>query len=312
MDFGRLFRQAARLLWQHKSWWLPGALLGSGAILSAAARLWLPAVLPAEWLKPEAWLRILTGAELLNASDLPDLPQIGLNLTSLSVAVFLATLLIWLLVTVAEGTLITAVIHPAQPLQDSIRRGVRLLGRFIAIDALVFLPWFLLALAGMLWLLLATLGAAAVSLRGDGDTAVFLLVTGWLCWLPLACLLLPVGAISVIYRRLVFRDAALGGRGARAAVRHTWRIVRRHPGTIILLALLLWGVTLLPVTAVSALTWPLLLLESGSPAAALRLIVFLLIIGLNAILHAFMATVWTLAYAELPGNRTAAGNETRD
>lgn len=300
MDFAKLFRQAGRLVWRHQSWWLLGALLSSGTILTTALRLWLPTAIPPAWLDVDAWLSVVEGRPV----PAPDLTQLGWNLTALAVAAVLVTLLIWLLATMAEAALITAVTHPNQPLRDSLRRGIALLGRFIAIDALVFLPWFLLALAGMLLLLLATLGAAA-TFQGSGETAVALLTIGWLCSLPPACLLIPVGYASLLYRQLAFRDAALTGRGVRAATRHTWHVVRANLGPVILLALLVWGVTTLPLTAVNALTWPLLTLSLGTGTAVQlvaligRLLLFLLITALAAILHALAAAVWTLAYAEM-------------
>lgn len=301
MDFAKLFQQAGRLVWQHKAWWLLGALLSSGTIITTALRLWLPTAVPPAWRDVDAWLDVVEGRPL----PAPDLTQLGWNLTALAVAAVLLTLLIWLLATMAEGALITAVLHPDRPLRVSLRRGIALLGRFIAIDALVFLPWFLLALAAMLLLLLATLGAAAATFQGSGETAVALLTLGWLCSLPLACLLIPVGYASLLYRQLAFRDAALTGHGVRAATRHTWHVVRANLGPVILLALLVWGVTTLPLTAVNGLTWPLLTLSLGTGTAVQlvafigRLFLFLLIVALAAILHALAAAVWTLAYAEM-------------
>jgi len=205
--------------------------------------------------------------------------------------------------------LITAVSHP-QPLSHSLRTGFRLLARFIAIDALVFLPWFLLALLILLLFGGIVIGFGLAAVQGGEDTAVPFLLIGLACILPLSCLLIPLSYASIIFRSLAFRDAALQKHSARLAIHHTWQQVRKHVGTVIILIFfiaggvgtinLLLNWTMIPLAALLAVPQATGIFTLPGMGAVLVVCLFLLLILLlKAILHALSATIWTLAYQKI-------------
>jgi hypothetical protein len=233
---------------------------------------------------------------------------------------FLVVIGFWLVVTLAEGSLISAVLdlEGGRPvtLVRALARGVGLLVRFIAIDTVVFFPLFLLLLLLMILAIAWLLGAVWLSLR-DGTVASLtgFLLLGVICLLPLLCLMLPLTFLTVIYRTLAFRHAAVVGTGIRTSIRQTWHVIRRNVGTLLVLVILLWGLQYLlnlglnlfivPSTIGAVVPSLAVFNNDGMLAAgrlapiAIGLLAGLLVIWLQALAHAFTATVWTLAYEEM-------------
>ncbi len=311
MNFVALFKQAGRLVWREKQWWVLGIMLGIGDILSGVVRFYMSLVLPNFSFRVTSWLQKFQSNPFGAAAD--DLVVWRGWISVTAVSLFVGSLLLWLLITWAEAGLITAVFRAhhnrVTTVGQALKAGYRLVGRFVRIDALVFLPWFLLALLIFLLfngILIGTIIYAAQSSTKTFPTFSFF---GFICLIPFALLLIPVGTLSFIYRLLAFRDAAILGHGVREAVRHTRLVIRRHFAEIMLLILLLsggigllnsllgWGmVSLFSLTAVI----------SSAPAFSFQQIIvtfimvtgFLLITGLKVILSLLTAAVWTLAYAE--------------
>lgn len=296
---GRQLTTAVRLFWQHKTWWWLGGLLAVGTIAGDGARLLLLPSLPwrswaAEWVAP------------LSAGSLPPFDANAALTTGggLVVAMLLLLLVGWLLAVWGEATLIVATDAPTQPLRRSARAGWHAVGRLIAIDALVFLPWFLVALAGML-LIAAVFGVSVVqSLRGQNEAAVAWLSVGFICWAPLLCLLTPLATVSFLYRLLAFREALLYGGGARAVVRRTWQRIRPQLGQLLLWIVLLQGgallVNMLLSGAIFTGTTLLNLLPAEGWIRPFRIIggglLFLLSAAARALLQTFIIVAWTIAY----------------
>ncbi|MFQ5422217.1 MAG: hypothetical protein ACE5EY_17860, partial [Anaerolineae bacterium] len=154
------------------------------------------------------------------------------------------------------------------------------------------------------------IGSGVLSLQGQEETAVPLLLVGLACILPLTCLLIPVSYAAVIYRLLAFRDAALQAHSARQAIQHTWRVVRRQSGNVLLLVMLMSGGVGAINLVLNGATLPLAALMSvpqragiatfpGIAAILFLSLGLLLILTLKAILHALAAAVWTVAYQHL-------------
>jgi hypothetical protein len=185
------------------------------------------------------------------------------------------------------------------------------LWRLLAIDTLVFLPLFLLILAVALLLLLSVTAAALLAARNASFERLMLFLggTGLLCLLPLTVLSVPVALLSNLLRVLAFRAAIIEEVGARESVRRAWRVLRAQPGSVLLVAVLLWVF----VSVVGALLALLVLPFELAPPARASLaqllspggvwLVFLLasLVDLvpRAVVFNFTTVAWTTAYCDL-------------
>lgn len=308
MDYNALFGRAARLLWRHKFIWLLGIALGINNLLFGVG--W---VMAKGTLSPLlAGMRDGSSMPFANGG-LPTMPFESLTPEKLFLygaggltAVFIWAILFWIIVTVAEGALIAVVRDEDQgrPVQlgASLRAGWRWLARFAAVDALVFLPWFLLALllmiigGGVLIFAIASLAASSVEMKDVLTT----IGSSLLCLIPALGVMGLVSKFTVWYRRLAFRDAALLDHGVKTAVRHPFRLIKANMSAVIGTTALLWGISSVIGGAISLMSvassiffhngaWLFVLLD---------LTAVLLVTLLTGMLVAFQSIVWTLAYQE--------------
>lgn len=313
MDFLALFQESWHLVWHRKSFWFLGALLGVSNLISTIGRVLVGPAISDALSDAQVWMNNLLVGEI---SDFYSFQQFSVGVIGGTLLLSLLFLGVWLIVTWAEASLITAVSTPSS-LSHSFRTGLRLLKRFIAIDALVFLPWFLLALLIMLLFGGVVIGSGLTMVQGGDNTAVSILIIGLACVVPLSCLLIPLSYASIIFRLLAFRDAALQKHTAREAIRHTWRQIRAHAGTIIILIVFVAGGMSAANLVLGWATIPLATLLAVPQAAgifsltgiiSILVVCFflLLILLLKAILHALSATIWTLAYQKMIYTQTGA------
>jgi hypothetical protein len=313
MDYSHLFGRAWKLVWRHKFLWLPGGWLGLGGITTGLVRLLLAVALPQGWLEINHWL---SQPDSLMALSGLNIGQAG-PIIWLVIAFFGLTIVVWLLMTIGEGALISAVHLLADgkrmTLRQALSAGYNLLGRYVAIDTILFFPWFSLALFIMIVATLFLFGAVLLSLANNAaESLLSLLGVTLACLLPLLCLLWPVGFLTALFRTLAFRDAVMGHGGVRAIIAHTWGAIRQNKGKVLLLLILIWGIhyvadlllSLFTIPVVSLTTVPLLLSANSGPSLTpnwpfillIVLIVGLFITLLQSIVYAYTATVWTLAY----------------
>jgi hypothetical protein len=224
--------------------------------------------------------------------------------------------LVWLVALVAEAGLITAVSrHNIQPvtLPQSLRWGQQRLRHFLAVDLLVFLPWFLIALAMLAVILILAILLASFATRDVGvGTVIATTGLGLTCLIGLAALLVPVGAVSLWYRLLAFRELVIHNVPPRTAVRLTWQRIRQNLGDIFVLIIMLWGGQTLVLTVFNLVTSPLLTWLTpltNSDTMTLQAMAWLAVIGLTllawlgrGIIVVFAAIAWTLAYQNLDKN----------
>lgn len=307
MDYGQLLSEGARLLRHQRILWLFGllAVLGTG-VSSLVTRLVI---------RPQLDPALLNGW-------LANWPPAGASLALWLLLIFVAGLLLWLLNALAEAGLIYSV-HAAQaeravPGRDAWATAWRYLARFIAVDTLLFLPLFLIALL----LLLLGSGLFIAFVLGidravlDINQALALLGSGsLLCLLPLLCLSGPTLLLILLFRLLAFRAVVLDNLDTRHSLRAAWQQMRRHPLPILIIAALLWGIGRMVGLVVGLITLPLDFLSATSLLAVLTgraapaglspllivgsLFLTLLTLLVAAALHAYSATVWTLAYSAM-------------
>jgi hypothetical protein len=317
VDTSQLILRAAKLSWREKQLWLFAFVAGLGATAGDVGRSLLVSRLSG-----------LAGdlgsgsfrADLILEKLLPASGNIGVLVLLVSASLIVATLL-WLLATWAEGAIVASLIRSERGIPasfgEALEWGRRLLGRFVAIDAFVFLPLFLLLLFFMCMAMGAVVGAAFMWTNGPQlQTPAQLVATAAACATPVVCVLTTFSLITTTFRSLAFREAAFRTAKVRDSLRRTMRLVRRNAGVIVVFLALLWGVRYLFGLVIGFFNLLLLgaagtsnLLALGdsmrlSPPTVLVVRLLSLVhiplaaIG-RAILYTFVAAAWTLIYGEL-------------
>jgi hypothetical protein len=320
MDFGSVFSRAWFLTWRYKFLWIFGFFASLTALNSSILRL----------LAGPTFARSLTGdyEQWLSNPDLlfnkidESIQLVSAWLVGGAVVLFLVTTAAWLIMTMAQGAIIgTAVAADAdEPVSFSsgFKRGVGLLGRFVAIDTIVYFPVFLVLLIMMLLVLAALVGTAVTAFRDNATPTALItpLLVGIFCLIPFMCMLVPLGMLTAAFRALAFRDTAVLHTGVRQVVRHTWAILKPNFANALVLGLLLvalqyvlrTGLSLLTLPAYALVTAPgiLSLMGESSPVTLTTLalqfvsiVIELFVISIQAVWHTFTAVVWTLAYKEM-------------
>lgn len=307
VNHSALFRHAAALAWRNRWLWLIGLLATLGGLISGL--LLRGVLLPRLGVLLEEDQALLVPGRLFDWTPLLAISGAGL----------LIILGLWLAGVLADGALIHAVnsLEAQQPisLPSALSASVKLLGRFVAVDTLIFLPpALLLAAAGLVGTggLLAL--AYAISQPDASQTSVVAILglSGGLTG-SLLCAIVPVGVLVYVLRLLAFRAVVLEGLPARASLARAWRLLRSQLGPIIVLFLLLWGVRYiigLPASVATSATTVLSLLAwmepaangilAGSATSGTLVLLTLLVLGVmglvNAAVYAFVSAVWTMAY----------------
>lgn len=296
MDYGRLLVRSWQLTWRHKLLWPLGLILAMGSVATAVLRFtYLPQLTQYLGDPSRIALDSLIGSEpywtwLLGGT-----------------AVFLILSLVsWLVWAVAQGAVISAVLdaETGQPVswRRALNGGTALLGRFIAIDAIVFFPLFLLLL---LLMLLATGLMLAFTWQmmqtGSMESAAVWLAVGMACLLPLSCLLLPLGALTSIFRTLAFRETGVRPGKVRDAIRRTWQVLRRQWGAVLVVWALLWGIQAALNLLLSGLALPLGGITAVAPQWGhwLGWLVGVATAVPLTLWHTVTAVLWTLVYREI-------------
>ncbi len=291
MDFGTLFTTAVRHL-RHNPWlWVLGLIYVLPSFFA------LQALPPTSGFQPETLLRQWSDPAALaelEAIILPVLEAVSdfWRVTRFVVGLTAVLLVVWFVTTLAEAGLILIIGRaqtgqtPLSPLA-LLREMRRLLLRLIAIDTLLFFPLFivlltaeLIVLGGMAYILFSgTLNLQAIA----GPLALSLL-----CTVSLLCLAVPIGLLTLLFRLVAFRVAAVDDRHTKSSIRYAGHLLKQQWLNFLLVGLVLIIIRLLADGVLGLLQAPL-------PAW----LGALLTLPLTAVLHAFYSAVWTIAYTQL-------------
>lgn len=316
MDIGSVLTDSIEILWRRKYMWLLGLFMGINSLVFSLVRPFLRGLLPDQWFEIDYWLNIVQTGNLPAADFALNIDRLGTYLLGGSIGLFIYVVIFWVVVTVSEGAIIGSANEYTQSRPSTFSRALRLglgyLKRFAAIDAAVFLPLFLWLLFMLVIALINTIGIAYLSLQTatETNTIVGVYVVGWLCVLALGCLIIPITFVSVWFRTLAFRDAAILNHGVRESIRHTRQVIKQNFGVILVMTIILYGLSYLLGWLLSFLSLPLAALTavplatglssiSGMMAAGANLLISLLLALLKGVLHAFTAVAWTLTYRRL-------------
>lgn len=245
---------------------------------------------------------------------------------------FAVGLLFWLTSVVAEGALIWAGSELAAgkgiSFQEVWSAGVRYLGRLAAVDAIVFIPIFLLLLAVQLIASGGVIATIFVLTRPEVSSEGLLTTIGLTgaTLTPFLCLIIPVGVATYFLRILAYRSAVAAGLDTRQSVREAWQLLRVKAVHVIVLGLLLWSLryllrlplSILSVIVTSAgamslffpsLSQQLFGFGSDYPVTLLGLALSVISALFNGIVGVFVSMSWTLAFlewTEMPSSEVVA------
>lgn len=294
MDLATILRDSWQISWRHKS--LVGlglvAVVGGG-LLQLMIRLQI-----------QPWLAVFSAEGMVNFLSDPAGASFSLRFIGLLFPLFIVA---WLLGAMAEGGLIMAVgeIMASRPVTiwQSFRAGGRLLGRFVLADTLIFLPLFLylllllLVFGGGLILFVVIIANNQVDVNG---ALAILGVGGLVCGLPMGAVLVPAGAITWLFRLLVFRAITLDDLTIRESLRQAGGMIRSRPGAIILVGAVWWAVGRLAGWLITLLTLPFNSLAFGGEALGNIGLIIGSLVGLipQAFVYLLVTTGWTTAYQQ--------------
>lgn len=311
MTLDQILLTATTIIWRQPALWALGLLATLGGLLFAMSTRLLFLGRPPPAIRLDQYNHVGTILERASPAVL-----IG------GVLVFcLAMMIFWLLNVIAEGGLIIAVKgnEEGQPvgIMAAVRAGFGLVGRFIGIDTLLFLPLLLLTLALMLVGFVGLAGLAFAATRPGAQIGDLLLVIGLSTAIGVPIMLLTVITVflTLLLRTLAFRAGALEGLTSSESIKRAVIVLRQQTLPITLMALVLWAlrslvgmplrfVALVLVAVqvgqyVSAAASPFQILASPEPLLAVAgLVVALLSSVLAAIMSAYGSTSWTLAYGQ--------------
>jgi hypothetical protein len=312
MDYGKVFRRAWDIIWNHKVLWIFGILAscGSGGGNGGGGG------------------NFNTGVQTDNTGQLPpQMEEFGRSIQRFfenmsegeNVALILGVICLVLILALlfwAIGVYGRMGVIRGAVLADS--------GKAFTFGSLHRETWS--RLGGGLWLnfLLGLLPAAV------GIIFAFLAVLltvgtmgiGLFCLFPIICILVPVFIAYSVYLQISNVSYVVDGLEAVEAIRKGWEVFRANLGNIIVMALVLFvggilvGVVLaIPFVFIAAPIFVGIMTgeqETGFLISALCLVVALpVLIALNGVLQAYIHSAWTLAYQQMaPGKSTAVAKKT--
>lgn len=311
MDYGELISRAWRITWNNKYLWVLGFL---AALTSAGSN-------------GNSFNYSLDQSDIANPDQLMRLGAMALLVTCI---LMIVGLVLWLISVAARGGLVAAVDHldngETMTLGEAFGAGTRVIWRVIGIYLLIYLPVLLVsALVGVLLVVgiggTAALGAFSSNpealLTGGLGATIGLMV---LCFCLLLCVMIPVLIVLAYVAEFGLRAAIVDDMRVVDSIRQGWRVIRQNLGEVILLAVLMFVISLMAGFAIGIVMIPFaailitpMMLSLGREGTMTSLNVAWLIGGsiclsifgaaLMSVLQTWVSAVWTLAYKELSGKK---------
>jgi hypothetical protein len=178
-------------------------------------------------------------------------------------------------------------------------------GRVVGLNSLLALISFLAALIIVLPMILIGVVTAGI---------------GFLCLLPLFCLLIPLALAYSVYSEIANVALVKEGLGATDALERAWQVLRNNLGNLALMAIILiiggFVVNIIIAIPLFVAIAPLVAgMFSGTQSGfgqglnvfLICLVVYLpVLIVLNGIVQSYLHAAWTLAYGEIAGGAALA------
>jgi hypothetical protein len=312
MDFGAVISRAVRITWEHKVLWILGFLAALGSSLGSTPQ------------SPQVSTSFSSGDMPAWMQDLIVNPgTILAGLAGLGCVLLILGIVLLVVGIIARGGLIAGVQQVettgSTTFGSSWRAGAARFWSLLGLSLLLWLPFILviIILAVVFGATIAALIAGAQGIESDGGIAG--LIGGGLSLVCcFACVITIYAAIASGIQVLGERAIILEDAGVIASISRAWALFRANLGNIILLAVLMFVISLafgLVTGAISlALLFPTLLpafgeatstgiVQAGSVILAIIgvLLATVLIAIVNTLFVTFNSAAWTLAYRQFTG-----------
>ncbi|MFA9403854.1 MAG: hypothetical protein ACERKY_12425 [Anaerolineales bacterium] len=296
MDISAIFKRAWEITWKHKGLWVLGILAncssGSSQTSSNVSRMPQYNVSGGEFPQIDHWLQ-----------SVPEGTWIAIGIAVIGGLILLA-LIFWVLAAIGNGGLIAgfqmAETGETVTMGTAFQQGFRYFWKLLVIQ---IIP----GLASLAVILPVVFGGALMSIVTLG--------IGLICFIPLICLLIPLGIALTIYTLFTQIALIVEELDIVAAFKRAWDVFRSNLGEVIVMGLIL-GVGGFIVGLILTIPFILMVLPfitglivntESSTIAGLSLtligILFYLPVLLLAsgIMRTFITGSWTLTYRSLIG-----------
>lgn len=294
MDISAIFKRAWEITWKHKGLWLLGILAncssGSSQTSSNVSRIPQYNVSRGEFPQIDHWLQ-----------SVPEGTWIAIGIAVIGGLILLA-LIFWALAAVGNGGLIAG-FHMAETgetvtLASTFQQGFRYFWKLLVIQLI-------LGLASLAVILPLIFGGALLSILTLG--------IGLICFLPLICLLIPLGIALSIYTLLTQIALIVEELDLVAAFQRAWDVFRSNLGEVIVMGLIL-GVGSFVVGLILAIPFILMVLPfitglivgtetstfAGLSVTLIGILFYMPVLLLaSGIMRTFITGSWTLTYRSL-------------
>ncbi len=296
MDISAIFKRAWEITWKHKGLWLLGILAncssGGSQTSSNVSRMPQYTVGGGEFPQIDHWLQ-----------SVPEGTWIAIGIAVIGGLILLA-LIFWVLAAIGNGGLIAG-FHMAETgetvtLASAFQQGLSYFWKLLAIQLI-------LGLASLVVILPVVFGGALLSILTLG--------IGLICFIPLICLLIPLGIALSIYTLLTQIALIVEELDIVAAFQRAWDVFRSNLGEVIVMGLIL-GVGSFVVGLILAIPFILMVLPfitglivgtdtstvAGLSMTLIGILFYLPILFLaSGIMRTFITGSWTLTYRSLIG-----------
>jgi len=296
MDISAIFKRAWEITWKHKGLWLLGILAncssGSSQTSSNVSRMPQYTVGGGEFPQIDHWLQ-----------SVPEGTWIAIGIAVVGGLILLA-LIFWVLAAIGNGGLIAG-FHMAETgetvtLASAFQQGFRYFWKLLAIQLI-------LGLASLVVILPVVFGGALMSILTLG--------IGLICFIPLICLLIPLGIALSIYTLLTQIALIVEELDIVAAFQRAWDVFRSNLGEVIVMGLIL-GVGGFIVGLILAIPFILMVLPfitglivntesstiAGLSVTLIGILFYMPVLLLaSGIMRTFITGSWTLTYRSLIG-----------
>lgn len=296
MDISAIFKRAWEITWKHKGLWVLGILAncssGSSQTSSNVSRMPQYNVSGGEFPQIDHWLQ-----------SVPEGTWIAIGIAVIGGLILLA-LIFWMLAAIGNGGLIAgfqmAETGETVTLTSAFRKGFSYFWKLLAIQLI-------LGLASLAVILPVVFGGALLSILTLG--------IGLICFIPLICLLIPLGIALSIYTLLTQIALIVEELDIVAAFKRAWDVFRSNLGEVIVMGLIL-GVGGFIVGLILAIPFILMVLPfitglivdtetstiAGLSVTLIGILFYLPVLLLaSGIMRTFITGSWTLTYRSLIG-----------
>ena len=295
MDISAIFKRAWEITWKHKGLWVLGILAncsggGSSQGSSNLSRTSQYSVGGGEFPQIERWFQTI-----------PEEAWIAIGIAVVCGMLLLA-LLFWILAAIANGGLIAgfqmAETGETVTLASTFQQGIRYFWKLLVIQLI-------LGLASLVVFVPVIFGGALMSILTLGIAL--------LCFIPLLCLLVPLGIALTIYTLLTQIALIVEELDIVAAFQRAWEVFRSNLGQVVVMGLIL-GIGGFVVGLILAIPFILMALPfitglivgtdtsslTGLSVTIIGILIYLpVLLVAGGIMRTFITGSWTLTYRSL-------------